>query len=173
KDSGIGISQEEQKQIFDRFYQVDSREMNLGSGIGLAFTKKLVELHHGSIHVESEKERGTVFTVRIPISDDSYKLEELLENQLVIEHAIEPSPDIDGLETGTSMMSPAEEPARESLLIVDDNQEIVDYLHHYFGKQYDIKIAFNGKEELNLLEDETLYLIISDVMMPEIDSIQL
>src|SRR5690606_21235640 len=64
-------------------------------------------------------------------------------------------------------------PNKESLLIVDDNQEIVDYLHHDFGKQYDIKIAYNGKAALELLEKETFDLIISDVMMPELDGIQL
>jgi len=172
EDSGVGIAKEEQEHIFERFYQVDSKEMNLGSGIGLAFTKKLVELHRGSIYLESEEGKGTLFTVRIPISDQSYQLEELLENQLVIERTPESEPDSDKPEDSTTEKL-TDVPNKESLLIVDDNQEIVDYLHHYFGKQYDIKIAYNGKQALELLETETVDLIISDVMMPEIDGIQL
>ncbi len=171
-DSGIGIAKDEQEQIFERFYQVDSREMNLGSGIGLAFTKKLVELHHGVIHLKSEKGEGSVFTVRIPVSEKSYELEEMLENQLVIENSQVLDPEFYGEETETEVVS-ADVSERESLLIVDDNQEIVDYLQHYFGKQYDIAIAFNGKAALELLEKETFDLIISDVMMPELDGIQL
>ena len=81
KDTGIGIPQEELPKLFDRFYQVDSshtREFE-GTGIGLALTKELVELHHGSIKVESEKDKWTEFTLEFPLGRDHLKDEEIIQ----------------------------------------------------------------------------------------------
>lgn len=172
-DSGIGIPKGEQSQIFERFYQIDSREMNLGSGIGLAFTKKLVELHHGNIDVESEVGTGAIFTVHLPCSEKYYNEEEKTKSLPILENKERE----DAL--GNTFVETDYAPhdlsvnSRESLLIVDDNQEIVDYLNNYFSKSYVTKIAYNGEEALEMLENESFDLIVSDVMMPELDGIQL
>lgn len=168
-DTGIGIDDSEQASIFERFYQVDNQEMNLGSGIGLAFTKKLVELHHGSITLDSKKGEGTTFTVTIPFTDDGLIDDEIKEvYSLVVENAIEAEE-----ESEEAIAEEITDPEnKEDLLIIDDNQEIVDFLNSHFSKSFNTTVAYNGKQALEILENNNFDLIISDVMMPEIDGIQ-
>ena len=170
-DTGVGISEEDLSKVFDRFYQVNNREMNLGSGVGLAFTKRLVELHHGEIQAESAMQKGSTFTVTIPTSDQVYS-----NDQQVEESAYDLSIISDNeLETDDSLL-PEENEVTErdqpiKLLIVDDNKEILDYLQDYFSKIYDVTVAYDGQMALDLLEIQPFDLIISDVMMPELDGL--
>ncbi|MGQ7947312.1 two-component regulator propeller domain-containing protein [Flavobacterium sp. WC2509] len=170
-DTGVGISQEDLSKVFDRFYQVNNREMNLGSGVGLAFTKSLVELHHGNITVESIKEKGSIFTISIPTSDIKYKNDQHAE-----ESAYELSIISDNqLETDDSFLHEENEIIERDqpikLLIVDDNKEILDYLQDYFSKIYEVTTANDGRMALDLLEIQPFDMIISDVMMPELDGL--
>lgn len=166
-DTGIGIEEDEKDQIFERFYQVDGKEMNLGSGIGLAFTKKLIELHQGSISLESVKNEGSTFTVTIPCDNVTEEItEDKEEFAVVIENNLEDAEPTDELETI------AGEEAKEHLLIIDDNHEIVDFLNSHFSRTFKTTVAYNGKEALEILEENTFDLIVSDVMMPEVDGIQ-
>jgi ligand-binding sensor domain-containing protein/signal transduction histidine kinase/DNA-binding response OmpR family regulator len=169
-DTGVGISEEDLSKVFDRFYQVNNSEMNLGSGVGLAFTKRLVELHHGHISVESAMEKGSVFTVAIPVLDavykndqqvqsSAYELSILSDNDLVIDDSL--------LEEDELIVR--DQPIK--LLIVDDNKEILDYLQDYFGKIYEVTMAYDGQMALDLLEIQPFDIIISDVMMPELDGL--
>lgn len=170
-DTGVGISEKDLSKVFDRFYQVNNREMNLGSGVGLAFTKRLVELHHGEITAESVMQKGSTFTVTIPTSDQVYS-----NDQQVEESAYDLSIISDNeLETDDSLL-PEENEITErdqpiKLLIVDDNKEILDYLQDYFSKIYDVTVAYDGQMALDLLEIQPFDLIISDVMMPELDGL--
>lgn len=171
-DTGIGIDIQHQDRIFDRFYQVSGAEMNLGSGVGLAFTKRLVELHHGTITVESAPGKGSVFIVSIPLSDEQYDADE---------HSGSPRYElsVENDEQGNFVEDEAfENPItvddgqeKEKLLVVDDNPEIVDYLKNYFSNIYQVSVAYDGKEALGLLDEEQVDLIICDVMMPELDGI--
>ncbi|WP_316846626.1 two-component regulator propeller domain-containing protein [Pedobacter psychrodurus] len=175
-DTGVGIGEQDLSKVFDRFYQVNNREMNLGSGVGLAFTKRLVELHHGHITAQSAKGQGSVFTVTIPTSDvvygnhlsNAHKMYELsivpdsvtqTENTVTWE---EPEPLLDELD-GNALAT--------RLLIVDDNEEILSYLQEYFSKTYQVAVAINGQMALDMLEVQQYDLIISDVMMPELDGL--
>ncbi|ADY52364.1 histidine kinase [Pseudopedobacter saltans DSM 12145] len=168
-DTGIGIDINEQQSVFNRFYQVDNQEMNLGSGVGLAFTKKLVELHGGYIELNSKKGEGAVFAVNIPIVDsdtvDSYSAEEF---SLVVENTV----DQEDIELDGDLETEQRQEQKEKLLVVDDNYEIVDFLSSHLNK-YQVAVAYNGKQALDILENDSFDLIISDVMMPEIDGIQL
>lgn len=173
-DTGIGIDVQHQELIFDRFYQVNGQEMNLGSGVGLAFTKRLVELHHGTITVESALEEGSVFTVVIPLADEQYDADEHTEHpryELSIENDSTDELIADD-EPGSEQIL-IEGQQKEKLLVVDDNIEIVDYLKSYFSNIYQVRVAYDGKEALALLEGEDglVDLIICDVMMPEMDGI--
>jgi signal transduction histidine kinase/ligand-binding sensor domain-containing protein/DNA-binding response OmpR family regulator len=175
-DTGVGISEDDLSKVFDRFYQVNNKEMNLGSGVGLAFTKRLVELHHGEIVAESTKEKGSAFTVAIPVSesayindlrveDSVYELSMVTDEDLVIEDDFLLGEDkilLDEATDGNQIIK---------LLIVDDNKEILDYLQDYLGKMYEIVVAYNGQMALELLEIQQFDLIISDVMMPELDGL--
>ncbi|MEN2489381.1 two-component regulator propeller domain-containing protein [Flavobacterium sp. B11] len=169
-DTGVGISAENLSKVFDRFYQVNNREMNLGSGVGLAFTKRLVELHHGEISAESAEEQGSTFTVAIPILDQVYKNDQQIEESLydlsiVTDNELDNENEIEEENEVIDSNQPVK------LLIVDDNKEILDYLQDYFSKTYDVTVAYNGQMALDLLEINPFDLIISDVMMPELDGL--
>ncbi|RWU10833.1 hybrid sensor histidine kinase/response regulator transcription factor [Pedobacter chitinilyticus] len=170
-DTGIGIHEEDLTKVFDRFYQVSGKEVNLGSGVGLAFTKSLVMLHHGKISVESQPNQGSVFTVELPIAD-SYYLNDLPVQNKVYELSIVP----DGVENQNDKVeddhfTPTTSDKSIKLLVVDDNLEIVNYLQDYFSETYDVNVAYDGKKALEMLEHQQFDLIISDVMMPEIDGL--
>ncbi|WP_017495339.1 two-component regulator propeller domain-containing protein [Flavobacterium sp. WG21] len=170
-DTGVGISTEDLSKVFDRFYQVNNREMNLGSGVGLAFTKRLVELHHGDITAESKMQEGSSFTVTIPISDAIYQNDQHVEES-AYDLAILSDNDLeneDALLPEENEIIEKNQPVK--LLIVDDNKEILDYLQDYFSKIYEVTVAHNGQMALELLEIQPYDLIISDVMMPELDGL--
>ena len=170
-DTGKGIAEEHLQQIFDRFYQVNSEEMNLGSGVGLAFTKRLVALHHGTITVKSTPGKGSVFTVTLPLSEKAY-----MGDVYAAALPEEKKTPIDDPDDPVMLPDPSnlqEDKVRASLLIVDDNEEIVSYLEQYFRNSYDVSVAYNGKEALAKLGEQQPDLIISDVMMPELDGLHL
>ncbi|WP_018625880.1 two-component regulator propeller domain-containing protein [Niabella aurantiaca] len=169
-DTGKGIEKEQLHKIFDRFYQVNGEEMNLGSGIGLAFTSRLAELHHGYIDVKSEPGKGSRFTIYLPLNDAAYGEDRRVDdmdlsagNGLETEAVPQANP---GGEL--PVVAPANE---ESILIVDDNREIVEYIRGYFISDYAVAVAYNGKEALGKIEEQQPDLIISDVMMPEMDGL--
>lgn len=167
-DTGVGINEIDLPKIFDRFYQVSGKEMNLGSGVGLAFTRSLVALHHGDITVQSQPNVGSVFTVQLPIGDSFYKDDQpvaLNTYKAVVNYSRE---SVDNIEHSDNDIGSDKS---LKLLIVDDNKEIVQYLEEYFSKNYHVETAFDGLQALELLEVHQFDLIISDVMMPELDGL--
>lgn len=172
KDNGPGIEAHHLERIFDRFYQVDGQETNLGSGVGLAFTKKLAELHHGTIEVESIPRAGSTFSVRLPVEDAAYngdmRVDGFTDENITDPGVASKAVLLDDEEEEINRVAP-ERP--ESLFIIDDNDEIVEYIKTYFSTKYTVKTAGNGKEALKLLETYQPDLIISDVMMPEMDGL--
>ncbi len=173
-DTGVGIAEQDLSKVFDRFYQVNNREMNLGSGVGLAFTKSLVELHHGYITAQSAKGQGSVFTVTIPISDEVYRNHINTETKMyelsIIPDQAAPVEDIAVWEESETLQE-EENSSATKLLIVDDNEEIIAYLQEYFSRLYQVAVAYNGQKALEMLEIEQYDIIISDVMMPELDGL--
>jgi DNA-binding response OmpR family regulator len=175
-DTGVGIDEKDLFKVFDRFYQVNNREMNLGSGVGLAFTKSLVELHHGSIMAESEPGKGSTFTVSIPIFDAFYQ-NDLHEKGQVYELSIVPefeaATDHPSVWQANDLLKSEliEKEKNIKLLIVDDNREILAYLEGFFSQTYQVSVAFDGKMALVLMENQQFDMIISDVMMPELDGL--
>lgn len=168
KDSGIGISAEDQKNIFTRFYtnrMTDARETN---GIGLSLTKELVDIHHGKILVESKIKSGTVFTIDIAIDKSSYSEPELavMDSTQNNEHVIDLK----------SLDNPDEQPEMEQtdirLLLVEDNTELSSLMYNILSKQFRVELAGNGLEALNILKEKEIDIIISDVMMPQMDGFE-
>jgi len=180
-DTGQGIAPEHLDKIFDRYYQVNNAEMNLGSGVGLAFTKRLVELHHGEISVKSQFGSGSTFTVSIPMAAEIYRDDVKSDPVEYVSDAMMENGDgtaTASLPDNTKPEStdpatdlPATVAALEKILIVDDNHDIVDYLSTYFGGHYNILTAYDGQQALAVLESEPVDLVISDVMMPEMDGL--
>ena len=178
-DSGTGISKGNIDKIFDRFYQVDGshiREQE-GTGIGLALTKELVELHKGKIEVESEEGKGTTFIVKIPLCKDHLKPEEIIE----VEVKVEEHPTIDETEMIPETNAIKEKTDFEALLetdkplllIVEDNSDVRKYIISHLENNYSIQEAVDGEDGLEQAFNHIPDLIISDVMMPRMDGFEL
>ena len=177
-DTGSGIPKERLRNLFQRFYDGDYRQhQTIGHGLGLALTRDLVYLHHGDIKCESEIDVGTTFTVSIPISKDAFKPGQIDENhninlnipQMAITDfkAIVPSLN-DDEETDDT----ADEDTYH-ILIVEDNMELLMLMRQILKQYYHVYTARNGKEALDIIRHRSLDLIVSDVMMPEMDGLEL
>ena len=177
-DSGIGIPGDQLNKLFDQFYQVDSSQTRgyEGSGLGLALAKDLVELHHGKISVVSKEGKGTTFTVTLPLGKEHLQKDEIVDRGetvkagLVAEDFV-PSNGRETLmetekvrENGTASESPV-------LLIVEDNIDMRQYIRKTLSAHYQIIEAENGKDGVKKAEENMPDLVISDVMMPEMDGI--
>lgn len=167
EDKGIGIRQEEREKLFERFYQANlpADLISSGSGIGLSLTKEFVEMHHGSISVSSEPGMGSCFTILLPINRQRIKSNVQEENQ-------EQLPSESEIETG-SFLTTEIDAEKKTILIVEDNDEFRGYLKDSLFSEYNILEAENGQLAMELLEIEHPDLIISDIMMPVMDGIQL
>ena len=177
-DTGSGIPKERLRNLFQRFYDGDYRQhQTIGHGLGLALTRDLVYLHHGDIKCESEIDVGTTFTVSIPISKDAFKPGQIDEShnidlnipQMAITDfkAIVPSLN-DDEETDDT----ADEDTYH-ILIVEDNMELLMLMRQILKQYYHVYTARNGKEALDIIRHRSLDLIVSDVMMPEMDGLEL
>ena len=185
KDNGIGIPQDKLARIFERFYQAN--ESVKGSGIGLSLVKCLVEKHHGTIQVSSEPDKGTEFSIELPADLHTFAATELLDQdqQRTERSDITPSPspttgtmveseefsETNGINEEEKDTSTGE--TTETILLVDDNKEMVDYLKSNFKSKYTTLTAGNGEEALAILKEQKADIVLSDVMMPGIDGIKL
>ncbi len=177
KDTGVGLDKEEQKNIFSRFYNVDVTKT--GTGIGLNFTKGLVEIHGGEIHVESKHKVGTTFTVKLPLDVNSEpKKVENVKNEFLINSmkAVEYDMFISNntLITETDQKEP-EDPNRRlpTILVVEDNKELRVHLTNDLKESYIVKEAVNGAEGLKMVKKHFPDIIVSDVMMPKMDGFEM
>ena len=179
-DNGIGISEENQKRLFHRFYDGDYRRMNtMGNGLGLALTRELVYLHGGTIVCDSELGRGTTFTVTLPINkeaftphqiDESHKIDITMAHSAILDLANRmkgKEEDID-----PAAMDELDDDSYK-LLVVEDNVELLMLMQQLLRQKYYVKTASNGEEALKVIESNELDLIISDVMMPVMDGYEL
>lgn len=197
KDSGIGIPKDKLETIFQRFYQTpaDPNDRNVGTGIGLDLTRSLVELHYGTISArnnEGEKgskfEHGSEFIIRIPLGKDHLKPEELIDEEEVKEKQNRELAEVKQLEQEVKETENAEKaesaavttdmqgklPAsargnKAEIVIVEDEEDIQNYLKAQLASDFKIRTYPNGKVALNEILKNKPDLVISDVMMPEMD----
>ena len=179
-DEGSGIPNEELQSIFERFYQAkkENNSIHIGSGLGLAYTKHLVEIHKGSIDIESEVNQGTICTIILPISKSSYSEDaiiELLPNQYNFSFTKKEIKDIKESiltlqDNGNKIKHPDNTP---TILIVEDNKDLQEYLSNYFSNYYNVLSAINGEEGLKLALERLPDIIISDLMMPKMNGIEM
>lgn len=164
-DTGIGIAPEEKDQVFERFFQSNTpgSMVNQGSGIGLSITREFVRLHGGTISVESEQEKGSCFTVLIPVKE------------ILPEVAGQPAAP-EEKEVQKSATPATGEPQRGKkkpvLLLVEDNEDFRFYLKDNLTVRYHVLEAGNGKEGWKLACEQIPDLIVSDVMMPEMNGVE-
>ena len=157
-DTGIGIKPENKKKIFERFYQEKTDGEYIGSGIGLHIVKEYVTLHHGEITVEDNHPQGSIFTVTIPIINSGVRSDEYGVR------SVEPERDADN--------APGQK-HKIKILIVEDNTDFRQFLERCLNDQYDILTAGNGIEALQQLEQNQIDIVITDVMMPEMNGMEL
>ena len=176
-DTGVGINAKELENIFIRFYQTDNTcfTNNIGTGIGLAYTKNIVEAHKGVITVKSIKGKGSCFTIQLP-TDIQYPPSNIQENLPIIEDY---KLNVAGFISTDTQEGGATEERKENsekhykLLIIEDNQELRQLLTEVFSDLYNVETAENGKKgyekALSVIPD----IIISDVVMPEMSGTEL
>lgn len=172
QDNGCGIAKEEQEKVFERFYQV--HEDQTSSGIGLSLVKLLVEQHHGVITLDSEPGRGSLFRVEIPTAPETYAPEEWnisdTPEQWDTQRMDFPEALTDKAPQDTP---PQDSPAnRETILIADDDRDVLNYLVSGLSPLYRVLTASNGEEGLALLKTHTVDLIVTDIVMPGMDGLR-
>jgi signal transduction histidine kinase/ligand-binding sensor domain-containing protein/DNA-binding response OmpR family regulator len=169
KDTGIGIPADKQDKIFERFFQSDlPRTMvNQGSGIGLSITKEFVRIHGGTITVESEVGKGSTFIVLLPVSDVTNKERKPIEEVVALQEynaSLEPSNGVENVENLNKL---------PTLLLVEDNEDFRFYLKDNLKSHYNIIEARNGKEGWQKVMSMIPDLVVSDVMMPQMNGMEL
>ena len=170
KDSGIGMNSEDVKRIFDRFFQIKSANTArmVGSGIGLSFSKKIVELHYGSITVNSDENVGTEFNVKLSMDPNLYEdsmNKGFLKSDNIAGYNVK--------DIGSNIKNFNIKAKENTILIIDDNLEILNYLKDLLSESYNIIQADNGDIGFKKASTEIPDLIVSDVMMPGKDGITL
>ena len=165
KDTGIGISESNLEKIFTRFFQVDEGGSQTGTGIGLALTKELIKLHHGQIFVTSKEGKGSKFTVQLPY-------------ELNLAESSELQPSADKIEPEHQNLIPEEQLSEQMsagqkiMLLVDDNADVRYFVKSHFSSTYHVLEAANGVEGWDVALKTIPDIIISDVLMPDMDGFE-
>jgi DNA-binding response OmpR family regulator/two-component sensor histidine kinase len=177
RDSGIGIPPEKMKRLFQRFLDGDYRQMHVqGTGLGLALTRELTILHGGTIDCKSKEGQGTTFTVTLPITKDAFSA-----SQIDTQHSIDLSKPqsnssdlsaMEMIELPTQPAKPHENP-QYNILLVEDNEELLMLMKTLLSYKYNVFTATTGLEALEVIGKEQVHVVVSDVMMPEMDGNEL
>lgn len=168
-DTGVGIPAKDIQHVFTRFYNNVTGNASETNGIGLSLTKDLVELHQGTIGVESEVNKGTAFAIRIPIDREGYREPELGKSEDIILH----EKDMNLLDDESNANEKNDDIDDTTILLVEDNEELLKIISNILSKYYKVLRAKNGIEALSVVEDNNVDIVISDVMMPEMDGLEL
>ncbi|MFA9389618.1 MAG: two-component regulator propeller domain-containing protein [Prolixibacteraceae bacterium] len=178
-NQGKPIAPEYIEHIFDRFYQISEKSDSgqISTGIGLSLCHDLVKAHKGEIELMSSEQQGTTFIIKIPINHPDY---ETLEQSLIPQKgdysfdymkSMIDNPDF--YENGEQSDEDGLLPKKQKLLIVEDNDDMLNFLANEFKQEYDVITAVNGEEGINLAKEYLPDLIISDIMMPVKDGLEL
>ena len=169
-DTGIGIDKKRMKHLYSRFMDGDYRRMKtMGTGIGLSLTRDLVLLHHGTIRCESEQGNGTSFIIELPTDGGAYSNE--MESVPVTKDK-NVTKNHDGAEANTTSSTTTNDTA-PIILLVEDNANLLSLMQQFLSKYYTVLTAKNGQQALNIIGRKPLDIVITDVMMPVMDGVEL
>ena len=168
-DTGVGMPAEHVQHIFDSFYQIDVH--HAGSGIGLALVKAFVEMHQGTIHVSTTEGQGTCFTIEMPVCQTGTIDPDTTRNAMLanLKEGAVLAADQETLQTPDSLTPPKD---KETILVIDDNQDIRDYVRSILQDEYNVLEAANGQEGIQQAMKHVPDAIICDVMMPVMDGME-
>ena len=180
EDTGIGIDKKDQAFIFDRFYQVCDKKTDTktGTGIGLHLSKMMVELHHGSIRVESEPDKGSKFIVALPLDEkqygpDCFETENVKESPAGLQPSFSDSDLSFFRKNKEEPKSDKKTDSLHSLLLIEDDADILNYIRKELSGKYTIYTANTGKDGLNQAWTHLPDIIVCDIVMPEPDGLTL
>lgn len=176
EDTGKGMAKKDLERIFDRFYQTEDEltSTRMGVGIGLALTKGIVELHHGTISVDSELGKGTVFSVVLQKGKDHFTEEELCKNADMVyekQQTHEQLVEVSEMEEQPKLTN--DDVKKFRILIVEDDANLLQLLNEIFEPYYFTNLASDATEALKFLEEETPDLILTDIQMPGMSGLEL
>jgi len=172
RDYGAGINPNDLPHILDRFYRGVSENTDIGSGIGLSILQELVQLHHGTVNVESELQKGSCFTILLPHLDVRVeKTPSRTRTTLGVKEPVSPPLKLD-------ISSPAESssnvaPPRDVILIAEDNVDLLAFIRESLQDSFDVIVGENGRMALEECSKQVPDLVITDVMMPEMNGMDL
>jgi len=172
QDEGIGIPPEKRSVLFERFSS--NNELNntsvTGTGIGMNLTKELVDLHHGHIDVESEVGKGTTFTVLLHTGKDHFGTEvEFIADDISVANTASQTFE----EKIEQLEQEQEQDTMHSILVVDDSRDMRNFLYKILSKDYQVVTAEDGEEAKRIIQSQTIKLVITDLMMPKMDGLEL
>lgn len=174
EDDGIGMSRDDVEHAFEVFYQGHSSTFK-GTGLGLSLSKELISLHHGEISVTSEKGKGTSFEVLLPLTNRHFTPEEIVlqkgMNDYTIDDAAIYTTDAAPLTMQKEFKAVAEK--EHSLLLIEDNDELLHFLKQRFENEYDVHVAETAEEGVTMAFDIIPDVIISDIILPNMNGLQL
>jgi len=193
RDTGVGIPAAEMPKIFERFHRIESTRSRTheGSGIGLALVHELVKLHGGSMRVESRMGNGSTFFVSVPLGKDHLPGEQIGGDRVPSSTAIGANPFVeealrwlpDGMAAENEFSSVPEllpvpyrgqnETAKPRVLVADDNADMRHYLERLLAERYEVVLAADGQEALQSIREHRPDLVVSDIMMPNLDGLGL
>ncbi len=162
-DSGKGIKAEHLPHIFQRHYRTFDTSLNVGNGIGMALTKEMINLLNGTISVKSAVEKGSIFIIELPINNQVTTTTEVIHQIPFVDNIYKPK---------NSLITKTNKNTGYSLLLVEDNEEIRNYITLLLNNLYTIYTAKNGIEGLKIAKGKNIDFIISDVMMPKMDGFE-
>lgn len=191
-DTGIGISKDKMRHLYSRFLDGDYRRMNtMGTGIGLSLVRDLVHLHHGKIDCESEEGKGTKFTITLPVDRGSYSEDEVANKFADIiaapsEKSIQAAQAVSAASASSNNAPTAAEATVKavtkdednndkeySILLVEDNTELLQLMSSLLSPYFKVKTAVNGERAQRIIEKTALDVVVTDVMMPVMNGIEL
>jgi PAS domain S-box-containing protein len=193
-DTGTGIPEQEISHLFERFRRIENarRRTHEGSGIGLALVHELLTMHGGGISVQSQVGNGTVFTVSMPYGSKHLPQARIRQEEpagpagtsreAFVQEALswlpgrqstgDPYTNTADL-AGTALFAPPQAGAKARVLVVDDNRDMREYVSRLLASRFEVISAVNGREALQMAQTQPFDLVLSDVMMPEMDGFQL
>ena len=171
EDTGCGIPAEEQEHIFSPFYQIKQSSVSInGTGLGLSLVKELIKLYNGTVTFQSKVNVGTTFTITLPASKNAFTADQIIDADVndSQEYTVDSIDGIDSDDKQELLLQGA-----DSILIAEDNAELLNFMASKLKKDFTVFTATNGEEALHLALKVIPNLVLSDLMMPKLDGMQL